>query len=111
VSEPAATSACVLAEAVAHDHVGMHPVLAEQSHQRGVCGENGGLGDLGLQQLLSEPGLFGRVGVVTEDELRQRATEQRRHDGVGFVERLGYHRLRLAKVLEHVDVLRALTGE
>ena len=45
----------VLAQAVAHDHVGRDPVGREQAGERDVGGEHRGLGDRGLLQVLFRP--------------------------------------------------------
>ena len=100
----------VLAEAVAHHHVGVHAVGGEQPGQREVGREHGRLGDLGLQQLLLQRRDGFGVVAVDEDVGGQRAPEQRGHDPVGLGEGLGDDRLRARSALEHVDVLRALAG-
>ena len=107
---PGGDERAVLAQAVSHHHVGLHSVRGEQSADARIGREDGGLGDLGLQQLLLE--LSDRVGIVTVDEdvRRQRAAQQWGHHVVGLTERLGDDRLARAQLVEHVDVLRALTG-
>ena len=100
----------VLAEAVSHDHVGADVVLAEEPGQGQVRGEDGGLGDLGPGQLLLQVTHGVGVGVVDEDVRREGAVEHRGHDPVGLRERVGHDRYLGAQVLEHVDVLRALSG-
>ena len=100
----------VFAEAVAHHHVRAHAVRVEHAGQRQVGGQHRRLGDLGLHELLFEPLGGGLVGVVREDVFGQRLTEQWRHHPVGLVECRGDQRLLLAKVAQHVDVLRALAG-
>ena len=60
----------VLAQAVAHHHVGLHAVGREQPGQGDVGGQHRGLGDLGLHQLLLERLDRGRVVAVDEDVRR-----------------------------------------
>ena len=52
----------VLAEAVAHHHVGLDAVRGEQAGEREVGGQHGRLGDLGLLELLFELRHRRRVG-------------------------------------------------
>ena len=98
----------VLAQAVAHDHVGGDSVGPEQARQGDVGGEDGGLGDGGLLQVLFGLGHGRSVGRVHEDVLAQGPAQERRHHAVGLVERLPNHRLAAPQAAEHVDVLRAL---
>ncbi len=107
---PGGDERTVLTEAVAHDEIGFDAVRREQPGERQVGGEDGRLGDLGLHELGAEPVERRRVGVVTEDERRQRTAEKGRHDLVGLAEGVGDDRLAADEVVEHVDVLRALAG-
>ena len=100
----------VLAQAVAHHHVGAHAVGGQQATDAGVGGEHRRLGDLGLQQLLFELRHRLRVVAVDEDVRAERAAEQRGHHLVGLTERVGHDRLGRPQPLQHVDVLRALAG-
>ncbi len=100
----------VLAEAVPHHHVRVHPVGAEQTADRGVGGEHRRLGDLGLQEFLFELSDCGGVVTVDEDVRRQRTPEQRGHHRVSLTECVGHDRLDLAQPAQHVDVLRTLPG-
>ena len=87
----------VLAEAVAHHHVGLDAVGGEQPGEGEVGGQHGRLGDLGLQQLLLEPRRPRPGRCVDEDVVGQRPAEQRRHDPVGLGERLAPRSARVAR--------------
>ena len=60
----------VLADGVAHDHVGRDPVLAEQPRERGVDGDHRRLLDLGAAKLLLRARHRLRVRRVGEDRCR-----------------------------------------
>ena len=87
----------VLAQAVAHHEVGHDAVGGEQPGEGEVDRQHGGLGDLGLAQVRLGRGDGVGVGGVDEQVGRERAADQRRHDGVGLVERLGDDRLDVAE--------------
>jgi hypothetical protein len=93
---------------VAHDDVGGDAVRGEEPGEGDVGRQHRGLGDLGLQQLLLEPGDGAGVGLVDEDELGERLAQQWRHDPVRLGERVRDHRFVQAEGLQHVDVLGAL---
>ena len=100
----------VLAEAVAHHEVGHDAVGGEQAGEGEVDRQHGGLGDLGPAQVRLGRGDGVGVAGVDEQVGRQRTLDQRRHDGVGLVERRGDDRLDVAERRQHVGVLRALAG-
>ena len=80
----------VLAERVAHHHVGLEAELAQQPAHRGVHREHGGLRDRGLLEVLL--GLLDGLGVlpVHEDVARQLAAEDGLEDAVGLLEDAGH---------------------
>ena len=98
----------VFAKAVAHDHVGVEAVGAQQSGQRGIAGDQRRLRDLGLHQGavgLLDPFL---VFAIHEDIVGQRFAEDRFHHPVSLLERLPDQVFGLAQLGQHVDVLRTL---
>ena len=99
----------VFAQAVPHDHVRLDAVGGQHPGERQIGRQDGGLGDLGLQELLLQLPNGLVVTGVDEDERRQWAAQQRRHDAVRLGERLGDDRLAVPQVLQHVDVLGPLT--
>ena len=101
----------VLAQRVAHDHVGGEAVVGQQPADGLVQRQHGRLGDLRLHQV--EVGLIdGRFVVAVNEQIAaQRAAENGLHDGVGLVQR-GLDRGREGgQLAPHVDVLAALAGE
>ena len=104
----------VLAEAVAHRHVGLDAVGGEETRESEIDGQHGRLRDGGLAQIvisLRDGNGIGLVGIslVHEDKVGQRLAEQRRHDSIGFGKHLGDDRLRGVEGPQHVYVLRALS--
>ncbi len=95
---------------MAHHHVGAHPVSVEESCERQIRGEHGGLGDFGLHELPVERLHGGLISAVDEDVGGQRSTQEGRHHRIRLGERGGDNRLARREALEHVDVLRPLPG-
>ena len=100
----------VLAQAVAHHHVGLDAVGAEEPGERRVHRQDRGLGDRGLLQAFL--GLLDRSRIVGGDEevVGERTAEQGCHHPVGFGEGVAHDGLGLAQPPQHVHVLRALAG-
>ena len=101
----------VLAERVAHHHVGLDAVLGEQSAHGRVHREDGRLRDRRLLEVLL--GLLHGLGVlpVHEDVARELAAEDRLEDAVGLLEDGGHEGVVGREVAAHVHVLAALAGE
>ena len=100
----------VLTEAVPHHHVRPYAVRGQQVGQREVGGEHGGLGDLGLQQLL----LGRRMAASSSASTKMYDVSGRPSSGVmmrsasaNASATIGSRSRRRA---QHVDVLGALTG-
>ncbi len=95
----------VLAEAVAHHHVGVNAVRGEHGGERRVDGEHCGLGDLRLTELLV--GGADRFGVlaIDVDVVGERLAEDRGHHPVGFGDEFVDDRLDTPDGVQHVDVL------
>ena len=95
----------VLAEAVPHHHVRSDVVGGEQTCERQVYGEHGGLRDRRLPErvVCSGHGIF--IARVDKDDLAEWLAEERLHHLVGFAERISDDRLHLAQLTEHVDIL------
>ncbi len=110
--QPARADECaVLADGVAHHHVGSDPVFAQEKRERGVNGDHGRLLDLGAAELVLRPRHRGRIPWIGEDDVREPATlEQRSHQRIGLLEQLRDDRLPPAQLGEHVRVLGALAG-
>ncbi len=100
----------VFAQAVSHREVGFDAVSGEQPGQRQVGCEYGGLSNCGLAQVVFRFRHRVRVSLVDEDEFAERLAKQRRHDAIRFRKSFGNDRLCRPKQLQHVHVLRALTG-
>ena len=108
---PGGDERAVLAQRVAHDHVGGEAIVGQQPANGLVQRQHGRLGDFGLHQV--EVGLVdGRLVVAVDEQVAaERAAEDGLHDGIGLVER-GLHRRRDGgQFAAHVDVLAALAGE
>ena len=100
----------VFAEAVAHHHVRHDAIGGHHPRERVVGGEHGRLGDFGLPQIVLQLLHRRRVVHIDKDVIAQRLAEDRRHDLVGLFKGLRDEGIELAEVVQHVGVLRALTG-
>ncbi len=101
----------VLPQGVAHHHVGLDAVRAEQPGECRVDGEHRRLGDGRLAQILLGLPYRLLVTAVHEDARAEGTPEGRRHGGVGLVEGLGHDGLSCPELLEHAHVLGTLSGE
>ncbi len=95
----------VLSEAVAHHQVGLDAALAQQPHQRDVCGEHRGLADLRVAQRSVRLFTFG------EDVIAEAARDLALHRRVRLLEGAAHDRMRVAQPAQHPEVLRALAWE
>ena len=100
----------VLAQAVAHHHVGLDPVCGEHLGECCVDRQYGRLRDLGLSEFRIGLCDGRRVGFVCVDVVGERCTEDGFHHAVGFVEQLLHDRLVVAEGVEHVHILGSLSG-
>ncbi len=100
----------VLAEAVAHHHVGHHAVGREQPGERGVDGQHRRLRDGGPAQVLFGARHGGGVARVDEQVVGERLAEERGHHPIRLGEGVARHRLGGRELLAHVRVLRSLSG-
>ena len=76
----------VLAQRVAHHHVGAEAVLSQQPRRRRVERQHGWLRDRGLHQVALGLLHSGRVGAIHKNVAGQRAAQDGRHHAVGLVE-------------------------
>ncbi|MGC4116637.1 MAG: hypothetical protein QM765_19115 [Myxococcales bacterium] len=97
----------VLAQAVAHDHVGLDAVGREQPQQCEVDGQHRRLADLRVAQ--RQVHLLGVA--LAEQVVGQALGQLALHHRVGLGEGVADDGLPLAQPAEHAHVLRALAGE
>ena len=97
---------CIFAEAVAHHHVRLDAVAAQQLRKCAVRRQHCGLRDLGLLQRLVAAANRFLATVVDEDVFGQQLIiEVRAHDAIGLLEYGANSGFMVAQFGEHVDVL------
>ena len=96
---------------MAHYHVRIEAVLAQQLVECGIDRQHGRLGDGGLHQVALGLLHGGRIVAVYKDVAGQRTSQNRRHHLVGLGEGLGDDRLQRGQFAAHVGILAALAGE
>ena len=95
----------VFPEAVPHGHVGLDAISGQEPREREIGGEHCRLSDSGLAQIFFCLCDGVRVGVIDENEIAQRFSQQRRHDAIRFRKCFRHDRFSGAESLQHVDVL------
>src|SRR5580698_7191411 len=95
---------------MAHGHVGSNTVRRQQSRGGCVDGDDRGLRDGGLTEIVVGFLYGGGVGWIDKHHFTERLAQQWRHHAIGLGKCLRDDRLGLAKAVHHVYVLRALAG-
>ena len=95
----------ILAHTVAHRHVRLDAIGGQQPGHGYVGGDDGGLGNGRLAQVVLRLGDGGGVGSVNEDEFAERLAQQRRENLIRFRKSLGYDGFGGAQRLDHIHVL------
>ncbi len=108
---PARHKRAVFAKTVPHDHVRGDAVSVEHAGKGSLGRQDRRLSDRRLLQTIFGSRKRRLIRFVEIDAARQGLAEQRLHDPVRFFIDLGYNRFGRPERLEHVHVLRTLTGE
>ena len=101
----------VLAQTMAHDHIGMNPVRGHQSSERLIDRKHCRLGDLCLLEGVLCGLSRGFAVDIGKDKIAEAlAVQKRHHHVVGLVEDIGDNGFAPTQLGQHIDVLRPLTG-
>jgi hypothetical protein len=107
---PAATSAAYSPRLCPITTSGTTPYAARSLVRAVSTANTAGLGDGRLPEMLLRLRHGARFRRVDEHVIGEGLAEQRRHDPIGLGEDLLHHGLGGGQILQHVHVLRALTG-
>ena len=101
----------ILAQRVAHHHIGPHAVLTQQRQKRHIKREHRRLRDRRLHQ--GALGLFQhcRVAAIHKEEIGKRSPQNGRHHRVRLLEDIGDSGRKPHQFRAHVEILAALPGE